>query len=107
MTREGRTCPEGMSAEQFEEAQRLYAVTQQAMDDEQWRLCCLMATKQNSQLLGQTEFEIRNRVLRMGAIALEAAVNERRKKGGTQAAASPAASASTTPALSTGGRRRS
>lgn len=107
MTREGRTRPEGMSAEQFEEAQRLYAVTQQAMDDEQWRLCCLMAMKENSQLLGQTEFEVRNRVLRMGAIALEAAVNERRKKGGTQAAASPAASASTTPASSTGGRRRS
>lgn len=107
MTREGRTCPEGMSGEQFEEAQRLYAVTQQAMDDEQWRLCCLMAVKQNDQLLGQTEFAVRDRVLRMGAIALEAAVNERRKKGGTQAAASPAASASTTPASSTGDRRRS
>ena len=74
-------CPEGMTAEEFAEARRLYEVTESAMADERWRMCCLMASKRNSQLLGQTEFELRERVLKMGAITLEAAVNGQRKKG--------------------------
>jgi hypothetical protein len=78
---ENRTCPTGMTAEQFEEAGRLYEVTEAAMADERWRMCCLMAGKQDGQLLGQTEFELRKHVLKMGAVTLEAAVNQRRKKG--------------------------
>lgn len=74
---------EGMSQEEFEQAQRLYEVTETAMAEERWRMCCMMASKQEDQLLGQTEFELRDRALRMGAITLEAAVNDRRKKGGT------------------------
>ena len=114
---EGRRCPDGMSPEQFEEAQRLFQVTQQAMIDEQWRICCLLAGKKDEQLLGQTEFEMRDHLLRMGAKALEAAVNGRRKKGATTVVASlapagartkAAASAATiTPASSSGGRRGS
>jgi len=80
---EGRSCPDGMSREQFEEAQRVFAVTQHAAEDELWRMACLMASKEDRNMLGQTEFELREHVLRIGAIALENAVNERRKKGGT------------------------
>lgn len=104
---EGRACPEGMTSEQFAEAQRLMEVTSQAVEDELWRMCCLTAGKQDRQLLGQTEFQLRDLMLRVGAIVLETAVNQRRKKGGTTAAASPAHPASTTPALSAGGRKRS
>lgn len=78
---DGRTCPEGMSLEQFEEAQRIFEVTERATQDECWRMACLLAGKGNGEMLGQTEFELRDHVHRIGAITLEAAVNERRKKG--------------------------
>jgi len=80
---EGRRCPEGMSPEQYEEAQRIYAVTQEAANDELWRMSCLMASKEDREMFGQTEFQLRDHVHRIGAIAMENAVNERRKKGGT------------------------
>ncbi len=110
---EGRVCPAGMTVEQFEEARRVFEVTQQATQDELWRMCCLMASKKSSELLGQTEFEMRDMLFRAGAKVLEAGVNERRKKGGTQGAASSAqdrktaSPAITTRSSSTGGRRRS
>jgi len=104
---EGRTCPEGMSAEQFAEAQRLWEVTEEAVAQERWRMCLMMASKKSPELLGSTEFELRQHVHRIGAITLEAAVNERRKKGATTAAASPARNASITPNSSVGGRKRS
>lgn len=104
---DGREFLDGMTAEERAEAQRLFEVTQAAMADEQWRMCCLLASKKDGQLLGQTEFDLRDRVLRVGAIALEAAVNERRKKGGTPVVASLAPNASTTHDSSDGGRKRS
>lgn len=104
---EGRMFLEGMTEAERAEAQRLFEVTQEAMAEEQWRICCMMASKKDDQLLGQTEFELRDRVLRVGAIALQAAVNERRKKGGTSEVASLAPSASTTRDSSSGGGRRS
>ena len=76
-----RECPEGMTAEQFAEAQRIFEVTQDALADEAWRMACLMAGKKDHQLLGETEFKLRDHVHRIGAITVEAAVNERRKKG--------------------------
>jgi len=42
-----------------------------------------LATKPDDQLFGRTEFELRDRVLRLGAQALQAAAQQR-KKGGTQ-----------------------
>ena len=104
---EGRVVPEGMTPEQFAEAQRLMVVTSRAVEDELWRMCCLSASKKDPQLLGETEFQLRDLLLRAGAKVLEAAVNERRKKGGIQAAASRVPTVSTTPALSGGGRKRS
>lgn len=104
---EGRMRPEGMTEEQFGEAKRVLEVTEQATADELWRLCCLMAVKQDGEMLGQTEFQMRDVIHRIAAITLEAAVNERRKKGVTTAAALPAQAVSTTRVLSTGGRKRS
>jgi hypothetical protein len=102
-----------MSPEQFAEAQRIFAVTEQATQEERWRMACLMAGKQDGELLGQAEFQLRDQVLRIGAMTLEAAVNERRKKGVTKAAASfarvrtTAGPAATTRSLSAGGGSRS
>ncbi len=104
---EGRTLPEGMSPEEFAEAQRLLEVTEKAVADELWRMSCLMASKKNGEMLGQTEFALRDMVHRVGAIVLEAAVNGRCKKGATLAVALPARSASTTRNSSAGGRERS
>ena len=110
---EGRTCPPGLSPEQFAEAQRLMEITEQAHAEERWRMCCLMASKKDSQLFGQTEFELRDIVHRVGAVTLQAAAHQRRKKGVTPAAASPAPAsttaglATTTPSSSAGGRGRS
>jgi hypothetical protein len=104
---EGRPCPDGMTPEQFAEAQRVYEVTRQAAEQELWQMACLTASKEDNQLLGQTEFEMRDILLGIGARVLETAVNERRKKGGTLEAAFPAANATRTPDSSPGGQRRS
>ena len=100
-------CPDGMTSEEFSEAQRVFAISQKAAEEELWRMACLTATKQDDEMLGETEFQMRDVLLRIGAAALEAAVNERRKKGGTQEAALPAQGASITPVSSGGARRRS
>lgn len=110
---DGRMCPEGMSPEQFAEAQRVFEVTEQATREERWLMAVLMAGKNDAEMFGQAEFQLREHVLRIGAITLEAAVNERRKKGVTTAAAllarasTMASLATTTPSSSTGGPRRS
>ena len=43
----------------------------------------LLASKPDRQLLGQTEFEVRDLVHKIGAKAIETALDER-KKGGTK-----------------------
>ena len=72
-----------LSPEQEALAQRLYEVMNQAFLDEARRLARLLASKPDAQLLGRTEFEVRDAVHRLGAQALQTALNER-KKGGTQ-----------------------
>jgi hypothetical protein len=72
-----------MTPEEFAEAQRVYEVSKQAAEDELWRMACLTASKKDGDLFGQTEFQMRDILLRIGASMLENSVNERRKKGGT------------------------
>ena len=72
-----------LTPEQEAEAQRLYEALQQPFLDEARRLARLLATKPDRQLLGQTEFEVRDAVHRLGAEALQTALDER-KKGGTR-----------------------
>jgi hypothetical protein len=65
------------------EAQRLFKALQQPFLDEARRLAELLARKPDAQLLGKTEFEVRDAVHRLGAKALQAALDER-KKGATR-----------------------
>ena len=70
-----------LTPEQQAEAQRLFDALQQPFLDEARRLAELLASKPDAQLLGKTEFEVRDAVHRLGARALETAL-EGRKKGG-------------------------
>jgi hypothetical protein len=72
-----------LTPDQEAEAQRLFQALQQPFLDEARRLARLLAAKPNEQLLGKTEFEVRDSVHRLGATALQTAL-EGRKKGGTR-----------------------
>ena len=64
-----------------EEAQRIYEHLKGAFDDELRGLAQRMASQEDHRLLGETEFEVRDAVHRLGARVLETAANERQKKG--------------------------
>ncbi len=103
---EGTRAADGLTPEQLAEAQRNYEVMKKATEEDLWRIACLMAGKPDSQLFGRTEFEVRDHVLRIGAKAVQTAVNGR-KKGGTKGAAPSAGDAGETPDSSSGGPRPS
>ncbi len=63
---------------------RIYQSLCQAADSDLRTLADLLASKPDHQLLGRTEFEVRDQVHKIGAKALQAALEER-KKGGTRA----------------------
>jgi hypothetical protein len=69
--------------EQADLAERIYQTLRQTADSDLRGLAELLATKPDRQLLGQTEFEVRDRVHKIGAKAFETALDER-KKGGTE-----------------------
>jgi len=71
-----------LTPEQEAEAQRLADVIGQKAREEALRMARILASKPDAQLLGLTEFEIRDRAHALAAHAIEAAVNGR-KKGGT------------------------
>jgi len=75
-----------LTPDQEAEAQRLFELLQQPFLDEARRLARLLAAKPDHKLLGSTEYEVRDAVHRLGANALQAAL-EGRKKGGTRAPA--------------------
>ena len=75
-----------LTTEQAELAEKIYQSLKQAADDDLRGLAELLASKPDRQLLGQTEFDVRDRVHKIGAKAFETALNER-KKGGTKAPA--------------------
>jgi len=89
--------------EELAEVQRVHDVLSKAMDREIWQIAELMVGKRDDQLLGETEFTLRDKVLRMGTQALEATVNDRKKRG-TKAAALSVQIAAKTRVLSAGGR---
>jgi hypothetical protein len=75
-----------LNPEQEAEAQRLLELMKAAFVAEAEHLARLLASKTDTQLLGRTEFEVRDAVHRLGAQAIETALRER-KKGGTAAPA--------------------
>lgn len=72
-----------LTAEQAELAERIYQSLRQATDSDLRSLAELLASKPDRELLGHTEFEVRDTVHKIGAKALETALDER-KKGGTR-----------------------
>ncbi|QDU53872.1 hypothetical protein [Aeoliella mucimassa] len=64
-----------------EEEQRTYELLKEACDDDIRRMAKLLHDKDDSNLFGQTEFDLRDRVHALGAKALETVANERQKKG--------------------------
>lgn len=88
-----------LTPEQEAEAQRLAAIIVEKAHEEALAMARLLVSKTDGELLGATEFAIRDRVHRLGAHALETAVN-RRKKGGTTGRAGPARTAGKQPGSS-------
>lgn len=72
-----------LTPEQEVEAQRLAEIIAAKAREEALRMARLLVSKKDDELLGATEFEIRDRVHKIGTHAIEAAVNQR-KKGGTK-----------------------
>ena len=85
-----------LNPQQEAEAQRLFAVLKQTSDAELMALARLLASKPDSQLLGATEFQVRDAVHHIGAKALEIAL-QGRKKGVTTAPAVAARAANKPP----------
>ena len=72
---------ESAIATQQSEADRIFERLGPLFDEERRRIAQLLASKSDSQLFGQTEYEVRDRVHHLGAKSLEAAADERQKKG--------------------------
>ena len=72
-----------LTPQQQAEAQRIADILMEAAREEVVAIAELMASKPDDKLLGKTEFEVRDRVHKIGAKAIETALNER-KKGGTK-----------------------
>jgi len=103
---DGSRMADGLSPEELAEAKRHFEIMKGAVEEDLWRIACLMAGKPDDQLLGHTEFEVRDHVLRMGAKAIETAVNGRKKRG-IREAAPFVRTARQTHGSSSGGRRPS
>ena len=88
-----------LTAEQEAEAQRIYEALRRAAEEDLRAVARLLAAKPDAELFGQTEFEVRDLVHRVGAKALEAAL-QGRKKGGTGGRAPAARRAPGTPSSS-------
>jgi hypothetical protein len=95
-----------LTPEQEAEARRLFDRLKQRFLEEAEQMARLLASKDDAPLLGATEFELRDHVLRLGAQTLQTALDER-KKGGTKGPAPTAPTAATPPSASAGGAKRS
>jgi hypothetical protein len=96
-----RTSHPELTAEQQARSDRILATLRQAAESDLRELADLLATTDDSNAFGATEFTARDIVLRVGAKALQAALSER-KKGGTTAPPAPAPTAASRPSSSAG-----
>jgi hypothetical protein len=85
-----------LTPEQQLEADRFSTLLIQIAQREASRFGELIATRPDNQLLGKTEFDLRELLHHIGAAFLAAALNER-KKGGTEDRASSVPTANPTP----------
>jgi len=72
-----------LTPEQEAEAQRLAESVAVKTKEELLQITRLLVSKKDHELFGETEFQVRDLVHKIGARAIETAVNER-KKGGTK-----------------------
>ena len=72
-----------LTPEQQDEAQRIEHILMESVHVDIRSIAELLASKPDRQLLGKTEFEVRDLVHKIGAKAIETALDER-KKGGTK-----------------------
>jgi hypothetical protein len=72
-----------LTPEQQAEAERIEDLVMAKARVEVRQMARLLASKPNRELLGRTEFQLRDACHRIGAQALDAAL-EQRKKGGTE-----------------------
>lgn len=85
-----------LTPEQKTASDRIFAALQQTAVDDLRALADLLATKNDSNTFGATEYTVRDIALRIGAKALESAL-EGRKKGGTTVPPTPAPTATRPP----------
>lgn len=72
-----------LTPEQEAEAQRLAQLLMDKTKEELLNIVRLLVAKTDRELLGETEFQVRDIVHKIGAQAIQTAVNER-KKGATK-----------------------
>jgi hypothetical protein len=72
---------EHLPEEQARRAEELYESLKSAADSDLRAIAELLASKPDNQLFGETEFQLRDRVHRFGAKALQAAALQRKKGG--------------------------
>lgn len=90
-----------LTPEQKAESDRIFAALQQTAAGDLRALADLLATKDDSNTFGATEYTVRDIASRIGAKALESAL-EGRKKGGTTVPPTPAPTAASPPSSISG-----
>jgi hypothetical protein len=78
---EGEEIGCGCDAVESAEVERLVALVTKAMQGEVRNLAKSLVSKQDKDLLGPGEFELRDAMLRAGSRVLEATINDRKKRG--------------------------
>ena len=74
-------CQAVLNKEQQAEANRIEDLLLARMRSEAKLMAELLASKPNQELLGATEFRLRDMCLQLGGCALDAALEERKKRG--------------------------
>ena len=67
-----------LSPEQAERAEQIFQSLRQAAEADLRGIAELLASKEDHQILGPTEYEVRDRVHKIGAKAIETAVDQRK-----------------------------
>ena len=91
-----------LTPDQQAQSDRIFATLQQTAVDDLRALADLLATKDDTNTFGATEYTLRDIALRIAAKALESALEER-KKGGTTVPPTPVPPAANPPSSIAGG----
>lgn len=74
-------CEQDLTHEEELEAQRVVDIVLELAREDLVRMAGMLSRKKNSEIFGQTEFDIRDVVHRLGATFLKTALEERKKRG--------------------------